>query len=185
MCQPLERYSVLIIEDDDANAEALCELITIQKIYKPYVAKSEQEAMDLFCSDKYVIVFVDLKIGNDIDNGIRIIQKIRELDQNIFIVVVTAYYEYIFNKKIVDSVDDFVRKPIDIDFFSSKLFLWTTKYNRRKEIIEAFNQKCVVFNDKFTDYESRLSGLDEIDLKIEELISKIGSEKLYGEGCGL
>ena len=185
MCQPYERYPILIVEDDDAYAEALCELIKEQAIYDIYRAKDENEAKEMFCKNKFVIIFIDLQINGKIQNGIDLITKLRSQDQDVFIIVVSAFSDYIFNKKIVDSVDDFIKKPFDIDFFSSKLFLWTTKYNRRKELKTTFIQRCDSFENRISGYESRLSDLNNIGVKIEEAVNKIVLGGSTGEEYGL
>lgn len=185
MCQPFEKYPILIVEDDKAHVDSLYELISEQMIYKISIANTVDEALSFFCKEKYVIVFVDLNLNGSITDGINLITKLRSQDPDVFIIVITAHSEYIFNKKIVDSVDDFIRKPLDIDFFSSKLFLWSTKYNRRKELKETFLQKCNAFEDRITGYESRISGLDDLDSKIEDVMRRMSSGGLIGEEYGL
>jgi len=185
MCQPYEKYPILIVEDDEAHAEALYELIKDQMIYDIYRAKNEDEAIEMFCKDKFVIIFVDLQINGKIQHGIDLIIKLRSQDPDVFIIVVSAFSDYLFNKKIVDSVDDFIKKPFDIDFFSSKLFLWTTKYNRRKEMRITFTQRCDSFENRISGYESRLSDLNDIDLKIEEAVNRITPRSFTGEEHGL
>lgn len=184
MCQTLNRINVLVVDDDKAHADAVYELISEQNIYKVFIANNCDEALDLFCPNKFSIAFIDLNIDGKIDNGIYLISNIRAKDENIFIVVISAYPDAIYNKKLVESVNDFVKKPIDTDFFLSKLFLWTTKYESRARLVRHIDAKCQYIETKISDYESRLDSIKQIDYQIEELtqrISRYHPMENYGE----
>lgn len=182
MDHPSEQFNILIVDDNRAHAESIELIINEQKIYKTYVTTNCEDAIEVFCPGKFMIVFVDLELDGKIDNGIDLIKSFRSKDEDVLIVVITAYSNYIFNHCIVNAVDDFVKKPLDVDFFSSKLFLWSTKYKRRKTIIDNLNDKCDFFNKRLSSYETRLSGLDELDSRILKLANKIeGGVRMYGE----
>lgn len=184
MCQTLNRINVLIVDDESSCAEVLSDIISEQQIYKTYTATNCEAALDLFCKDKFSIAFIDLNIDGSIENGIDLIAKIRKQDDNVFIVVVSAYADSIYNKVLIECVDDFIKKPMDYDFFQSKLFLWSTKYERRRKIVQTIDTKCQSFECRMLDYESRMNHIKKIDLEIEELASRISSfhpQEKYGE----
>lgn len=178
------RINILIVDDEMSCAEVLAEVINEQSIYKTHIATTCEQAINIFCKNKFSMAFIDLNIDGSIDNGIDLIAKIRKLDDNIFIVVVSAYADTIYNKILIECVDDFIKKPMDYDFFQSKLFLWSTKYERRRKIINTIDDKCILFENRMLDYETKLNHIKKIDLEIEELASRISSyhsQEKYGE----
>ena len=58
---------------------------------------------------------------------------------------------------MIECVDDFIKKPIDNDFFQSKLFLWSTKYERRRKIVHTIENKCSEFTCRMQDYETKIN----------------------------
>src|SRR5574343_1252771 len=175
------RINVLIIDDNNSHAESLSELICDQHIYKCHTATNCEEALDLFCPNKFSMAFIDLMIDGSIDNGIDLIAKIRKQYDNIFLVVVSAYPDSIYNKVLIECVDDFIKKPIDNDFFQSKLFLWSTKYERRRKIVTTIESKCSEFACRMQDYETKINYIKKIELEIEELASRISMYHPPGE----
>lgn len=178
------RINILIVDDELSHAESLSELITEQQIYKTHIATSCEEALDKFCPNKFSMAFIDLNIDGNINNGIDLIATIRKQDDNVFIVVVSAYPESIYNKVLIECVDDFVKKPIDVDFFQSKLFLWSTKFERRHKLVKTIDSKCTEFACKMQDYESKINHIKKIDLEIEQLAARISMyhpQETYGE----
>lgn len=184
MYQTLNRINVLIVDDDKAHADAVYELISEQHIYKIFTANTCEQAFDLFCPNKFSMAFIDLNIDGKIDNGISLISEIRKKDENILIIVISAYPDAIYNKRLVECVNDFVKKPIDTDFFLSKLFLWSTQFESRLRLVNHIDDKCKYFETKISDYESRLDSIKQIDFQIEELtqrISRYHPMENYGE----
>jgi DNA-binding NtrC family response regulator len=173
MSQQLGKINILVIDDDTACAESLSELIAEQTVYKTFIAQTCQQALDLFCPYKFSIAFVDLNIDGSVDHGIKLIERLRKLDQQIIIVVVSAYAELIYNKVIIECVDDFVRKPIDVDFFYSKLFLWGTSYERRAKLFRYVREQNNKIENRINTYEAKLEAIKSLDYQISQISSKI------------
>lgn len=184
MCQSLARINVLVVDDDPIQTDLIKEIILEQNIYNVTVFNNCVDTIESFKPKLYCIAFIDLHLDGSINNGINLISNIRNQDEDIFIVLVSAYPELVYNKILIECVDDFIKKPFDIDFFLSKLFLWSTKYERRQKILKKIDSRCNSFEDRMLKYECKLNDIRKIDLEIEELterISRYHPMENYGE----
>jgi DNA-binding response OmpR family regulator len=107
-----KNMKVLYVED---NKEAQEQTIKMLKNFFSdiTVANDGQEGLDKFKQGSYHIVFTDIEMP--IMNGIIMIDKIREIDKNIPIVIFSAYdkSEY-FLKTISAGIDGYILKPYDL-----------------------------------------------------------------------
>lgn len=110
---------MLVIEDEEDIREIVCEFLSILKIDHS-VAADGKEAIDVFTQEKFDIVFTDLKLPNI--NGIEIIKKIRETDNNIFIVACSGFNdEETKSKAFLVGADYYIEKPFTFDEISKVL----------------------------------------------------------------
>lgn len=108
---------ILIIDDEESFRETirLCledgNILTI-------TASGGEEGIRLFENEKPDIVVTDLKMPRM--NGLQVIAKIKLLDQNIPIIMLTAYDEVPYTIEAMKlGAYDFITKPIKVDNFKS------------------------------------------------------------------
>ncbi len=107
--ESLKGYRVLLVEDNDINIKIATQFL--EKWDLEYdVAKDGQIAIDMFEKDKYHLILMDLHLPNV--DGYQATSAIREKDQNIPIVALTAAAMVQEKEKVLSSgMNDYVTKP--------------------------------------------------------------------------
>ncbi len=105
--------SILII-DDNATLRRSLELSLVEEGYEVSTAGTGKEGLGKVKQGLAELVFVDLKLPDA--NGIDILQKIKDINENIVVVVITAYGEV---ESAVQAMKfgayDYINKPFEID----------------------------------------------------------------------
>lgn len=154
------RTPILVIEDDPDVGQLMIRFIDEMKMYSPILASNCSDALTMFCPDKYFVVILDLKMDGSIENGIQLAQAIRRQDDNVVIAVVTGFYP-VYDPRIIESVDDLLRKPIDFDCLQSKLYVYAIQFNRRKALKSYVDVRIVHYKNQLAEIremETRLKG---------------------------
>ena len=125
------RLRILIIEDDVEISAMMHQIIDDMKTFTIDRAYSYNEALEMFEPGKYIAITLDLNLGKSTKDGIDLATKFRGEDSDVFIAVVSGYFNEIFDQDLIDTVDDFISKPFDHVVFKLKIFSYTTKYRRR------------------------------------------------------
>jgi len=128
--QILKNITVLYAEDESVIQEGITETLILFGI-NVICAKNGQEGLSLFQSNKESIdlILTDIKMP-ELD-GLGMIEKIRELDEYIPIIITTAHQETNFLMQSIEyNINDYVLKPIDI-------------YKLEKNIIKAIEAKVL------------------------------------------
>ncbi len=112
------KIPVLIIEDEEAHADALAEALE-REGYELTIATSGEEGMDIFqLGDPHVVV-TDLKLGGKID-GLNILQEVTRSDCACSVILITAHSSIDTCKQALrDGAYDYIAKPIDLDHLRS------------------------------------------------------------------
>lgn len=160
-----EKFKILVVEDNRGNAESIKELIEESDLYDVTIAKNATEARILFGADQYLIILLDLSLDGSIETGIELCQEFRKKDDNLYIVVMTAHCNALFDNRLVESADDFVRKPFDADYLPFKLLFWSARSKRRMRL------KCYI-ESRLVDYEKKLNKIRQLDEQLDKLIQK-------------
>ncbi|WP_024954469.1 response regulator [Sulfurospirillum arcachonense] len=113
----VENLSVLIIDDEeeirDVNSRFMKKLFA-----KVDTAKDGKEGLQKFKDNSYDIIFTDIKMP--LMDGWELINKIREINKEIFIVAMTASRK--FEKELSHLSNMYILKPIEIDIMKDILF---------------------------------------------------------------
>ena len=114
---------ILIIDDEQVVCDALKKFLT-KKEYKVSTALSGEEGIKKIKinEDKPHIVLLDIRMpGMD---GIETLKKIREIDKNIGIIMVTAVKENEVGRKCMElGAYDYIIKPFSIDYLETVLMV--------------------------------------------------------------
>lgn len=105
----------LIVEDDHQSANQLKQILE-DIFYEIYIAYNGNEGLEMFYDKKPDMIFADIMMPKT--NGIEMIQKIREIDKVIKIVIISGHNT---KEHLMDAVklklEDFLVKPIKYDSF--------------------------------------------------------------------
>ena len=119
--------TLLYIEDDEFSRIATIELF--EDFFKQIiVAKNGKEGLELYNANKIDVIITDLNMpimGGDI-----MVEKIREIDKNIPILIFSAYNEEkILNKLESFDIQGYLFKPMQFEQISNQLIKIFSKSN--------------------------------------------------------
>lgn len=130
-------YKLIVIDDEPAICASL--QFALEDDYEVYTAHNEADAIELIASGEIAVALLDLKLGSS--DGIEVLRKIRELDEHIAVVIMTAY------GSIQSSVDAmkagafyYITKPINIAEVQM-LLSKATEYSSLKSKVRYLNDK--------------------------------------------
>ncbi|EGW38849.1 response regulator [Desulfosporosinus sp. OT] len=107
------RHSVLIVDDNSGIRKLLQEVLSNEGYYVA-TAASGQEALMQVQRELPDLVLLDLKMPRI--NGFELKQKLKEIDKNIRIIIVSGYAEQELVKDIIKQNADYVlSKPFDLE----------------------------------------------------------------------
>ena len=104
---------ILVVDDQDTIRHFLSKAIG-EEGHEVCVAASGEEALEFFQSDPPEVVILDYKMPGM--NGIKVLQKIKEIEQETIVIMITAYGEVSCAVKALKAgAYDYIPKPVDID----------------------------------------------------------------------
>ena len=131
----MEKYKVLLIEDDDTSREQLVKAIR-KEGYEVLAAENGGAGLEVFKKELPEIVITDLKMAGV--DGLEVMHTVRRLSTDVQVIVITAYGETdTAISALREGALDYLKKPLDLD-------LLTTALGRaREKIIE--HKKSIPF----------------------------------------
>ncbi len=131
----MEKYKVLLIEDDDTSREQLVKAIR-KEGYEVLAAENGGAGLEVFRKELPEIVITDLKMAGV--DGLEVMHTVRRLSTDVQVIVITAYGETdTAISALREGALDYLKKPLDLD-------LLTTALGRaREKIIE--HKKSIPF----------------------------------------
>jgi two-component system response regulator YesN len=109
-------YNVLIADDEPDICYGLCEIVDWNSLGFTVLdtAFDGEDALEKLKSRKYDLLVTDIRMP--VISGLELIQKIRERNLSIKILILSGYNDFEFAKKAIEySVDGYLLKPIDRD----------------------------------------------------------------------
>lgn len=168
----LRDLNLLFLEDNEGFAKNTIEFL--EMYFKNVIhSASLKEALNIFNDSRIDVIISDLIVEDG--NGLDFITKIRELDENVPIVILSAYKDEDFLFKAIPmNITAYELKPISYENFIALLNKIVQKLEI-KDIINIASQLDYSFKTKelFLDKESVKLGKKEI-LFIELMINYIG-----------
>jgi diguanylate cyclase (GGDEF)-like protein len=133
----LNRARVLYVEDEDMIRESMARILR-RRINTLFVGANGREGLELFKQHSPDIVITDIRMPQM--NGIEMAQNIREIQEDIPIILTTAYNdEDYFLKAIEIGVVKYIKKPINsTDLFS--VLVKVAKHISQQKEIDAKNE---------------------------------------------
>lgn len=151
LTQFLKTLTLLYVEDDESIRKPLSQFLQ-RRVKKLVVAENGMEGLDLFTQQKPDLIVSDVKMP--IMTGLEMIQAIREYDNEIPVILTTAFRESdYFLQAIEYDVDEYILKPIDTNLLSRVLLkcaklLKDRRYaNIAKATFESIHSNILITNE--------------------------------------
>ncbi len=107
--QDEKKFSILVVEDSEPIRELIC-LILEEDGYHVEAASNGKEGFELFSSKHFDMVFTDLRMP--VMSGSEMAEKIKSINRNIPVVLVTAWAMNLTENELRDKgIDYIVKKP--------------------------------------------------------------------------
>lgn len=136
----MNKVPVLVVDDEAKIRKNICEFLHL-KGFEAIEASGGAEAIGLFAGKQPAAVLIDLKM-QDMD-GIETLQKLREIDPSVPVIMVTAYGDVpTAVEAIRKGAYDFVPKPPDLEHLALVIDRAVEKYSleqRVQELDKAFH----------------------------------------------
>jgi len=112
----MEKTRILVVDDE----EEICQLtlsFLVRKNYNVFTATNGEVAIDLVKKEHPQIVLLDVRLGSE--SGIEVLEKIKEIDEEIRVIMVTALddEESIRQAKALGA-DDYIAKPFTATYLN-------------------------------------------------------------------
>ncbi|MGA1863271.1 sigma-54 dependent transcriptional regulator [Deferribacter thermophilus] len=105
--------SVLIVDDDSSLCYGLKRLLS--ENFEVHTALNGTDAIDLLKKNKFNIIFLDYKLGEE--NGLDVLRSIKSIDQEVPVVMMTAYGK---NNVVLESIKlgaiEYIVKPVEPEY---------------------------------------------------------------------
>lgn len=180
-CIPMPaQQAILVVEDDPDVSQVIKTQIMRTGLYHVESTRNMPEALALFKPGKYFAVILDLHLGTSTDEGINLAVQFREQDDNVFIAALSGYYP-LFDERLLQCVDDFLKKPIEYDFLLSKLLVWQIKHSRRLALKHYVEERVVSYKKCLSEIREEEELLKEL---LADLIERTGYSVVEIDGGG-
>ena len=102
----------ILVIDDDLDFAASLKLILENEGYQPFLAHSEEEALEVVGKNPVDLALIDIRLGQD--DGIELLPKLKEIQPDILCVMVTGFGSIETAVQALNSgAYDYLRKPVN------------------------------------------------------------------------
>ena len=110
---------ILVVDDEAAICDLLYSFLTREK-YDVTAVTSAQKALEILKTEKPKVMLIDIKMPKM--NGLQLMKKVREIDKDVIIVVITAVVDKEAAEEAVKwGAVDYIVKPFDLDYLKTSL----------------------------------------------------------------
>jgi DNA-binding NtrC family response regulator len=134
----MEKKNKLLIVDDEAIIRQSLKAWFLEDGYEIDIAENAEEALKLYEKGKYDLILLDIKMPGM--NGMDLLIKLKEIDPDAIIILITAYASVSSAVKALKSgAYDYITKPIDPDELSHLVKNALNQKNLKDENIQLKN----------------------------------------------
>lgn len=111
------RKKILIVDDEKNTCDILAEFLT-EEGYQAFSALRGRSALNIIKKKKPDLVLLDIKMPKM--DGIEVLEKIKKIDENISVVMITGYGGLKTAREAMRlGAYDYVTKPFNLDFIKA------------------------------------------------------------------
>jgi len=126
----MEKAKILLIEDEKEPREIITRCLNKQG-YSTFSTATAKEGIELAKKEHPDVTLLDIKLGDG--SGLEVLKQIKELDRNMKVIMVTALYdEATIHQAKSLGADDYVTKPLAIDFLTNLVMEKISELNLRR-----------------------------------------------------
>ena len=169
----LKNLTCLYVEDDEKIRESF--LMILNKIFKNVlISENGKEGLELFKQHHPDIILSDIKMPEM--DGLEMTKEIKSLNQDAYIILLTAFTDIEFLKKAIDlGVEGYITKPIDKKKLYQKLNFLADIIKHKKEAEENLQLLHKIFEEQ--NDAVILAKDNDIKLKNTTFIKEFGDFK--------
>lgn len=172
----MTKYSILIVDDED-NVRKLLQKIFLKENYITHIASNAEEALHIIDTFQVDIVITDIKMPGI--SGIELLNRIREIDTSIQVIIITAFATL---ETAIDALKmgakDYITKPFNLEEVLLSV----------KKIVHSIDSTDIIDShskNNIDNINNSLSSLSRSMRKIIDMISRVADTKstvmIYGE----
>jgi DNA-binding response OmpR family regulator len=110
---------ILIVDDEEDICNTLSDFLT-DCGYEVLQATSGEEAIRLVKAARPHLILLDIRMPEM--NGLEILRRVRALDQEVGVIMITAFTDItIAQESLKAGASDFVTKPIDLEYLETSI----------------------------------------------------------------
>ena len=163
--------NILYVEDDIELQTQTQEFFDVL-FKKTSVASNGEEALDMYKENSYDLVISDVKMPKM--DGIELSSKIRELNPNQCIIIVSAYNDPEYLLKFINmNIRYFMQKPVEVDNMLETLY-YTAKSIINEKMVEEYRTDLEHSNKELLEKNNELESLVRI---LDSKLLQIGKSK--------
>ena len=164
-------YKALIVDDERIIRQGIRMVVPWERlgIGEVFMASSGQEALGIFKEERPDIMITDIRMTEV--TGLELISQIRELNEDLKIIVLTGYDSFEYARECLRMrVDEFLLKPVDEEYLIQTIQKLVTILDetKEKEVVEKRMSRI-----KGTAEQSRLEGVMNDFIMNREVPEKI------------
>jgi CheY-like chemotaxis protein len=112
---------ILVVDDEIETCNLLSEFLSRKK-YDVSIATSGQEAISKIKSNRPEVVLLDIRMpGMD---GIQVLRRIKQMDNNIDVIMITAVNEERVGREAIKlGAFDYITKPISLNYLDTSILV--------------------------------------------------------------
>ncbi len=166
-------FNVLLVDDEKWALADLKSLVEWDKYgFAVYQALSAERAIEILKKTKIHCVMTDIRMPNI--SGIELLKRIQELDSNILVIIVSAYYEFNYAKEAIKyGAFDYLAKPVNKDELDALLL------RLHKHILK--NEVGRIDIENNYDYKTIKQIIEEIKTDVSNKLDEKFSLKHYAD----
>lgn len=171
LLEKLQSLSILYAEDEVGIRENISDSLAYY-VKNVYQASNGEEAFELYIDKKPDIILSDIHMP--ILNGIEFVKKVREIDRNIPIVMITAHTDKEYLLEAVElRMEKYIVKPIELEVLLEILKKCLETININKKVVLGIDTSYVYdYDKKELRYKDEIVLLNKKEISFFELLIK-------------
>lgn len=130
----MEETKILVIEDEDGAREIIARCLK-RKGYPTLSAATAKDGLELVKKEHPNIILLDIRLEDG--SGLEVLKEIKELDRNMKVIMVTALEDEVtIHQAKALGADDYVTKPLTMDFLDNLILEKISELNLHRRIVE-------------------------------------------------